>query len=111
MFGLGHTSLSTLPLFPTSNPPSHNPSLPTLTPTIPHSQPSLPQSLTPNPPPIPPSLPRLVCTGALTNAALLLALYPEAAQWVELVLMGGAMGVGNTGEMGGGYVCGRGQHG
>eukprot|EP00198_Chlamydomonas_reinhardtii_P002967 XP_001692303.1 predicted protein [Chlamydomonas reinhardtii] len=42
---------------------------------------------------------RLVCTGALTNAALLLALYPEAAQWVELVLMGGAMGVGNTGPV------------
>ncbi|KAG2425076.1 hypothetical protein HXX76_013985 [Chlamydomonas incerta] len=42
---------------------------------------------------------RLVCTGALTNAALLLALYPEAAAWVEVVLMGGAMGIGNTGPV------------
>ncbi|KAG2452151.1 hypothetical protein HYH02_003183 [Chlamydomonas schloesseri] len=42
---------------------------------------------------------RLVCTGALTNAALLLTLYPEASEWVEVVLMGGAMGVGNTGPV------------
>jgi hypothetical protein len=40
---------------------------------------------------------RLICTGALTNAALLLILYPEVQPMLEVVLMGGAMGVGNTG--------------
>lgn len=39
----------------------------------------------------------LVCTGALTNAALLLTLFPEAADEIEqIVLMGGAIGSGNT---------------
>lgn len=36
-------------------------------------------------------------TGALTNAALLLTLFPEAAEEIEqIVLMGGAIGSGNT---------------
>lgn len=35
--------------------------------------------------------------GALTNAALLLTLFPEAAEEIEqIVLMGGAIGPGNT---------------
>lgn len=39
----------------------------------------------------------LACTGALTNIALLLTLFPEAAAYVEeIVLMGGAVGSGNT---------------
>ncbi|KAK9808375.1 hypothetical protein WJX73_008616 [Symbiochloris irregularis] len=39
----------------------------------------------------------LVCTGVLTNAALLLLLYPEMADSLQqIVLMGGCMGVGNT---------------
>ena len=64
----------------------------------------------------------LICTGALTNAALLLSLYPELAPRVRVVLMGarartthagakqrrivarrggagGAMGRGNTGPV------------
>ena len=39
---------------------------------------------------------QLVATGALTNVALLLALYPEACGMLEVTLMGGALGVGNT---------------
>lgn len=42
---------------------------------------------------------RLVCTGALTNAALLLILYPEVVPHVDIVIMGGCMGVGNTGAV------------
>ncbi|GLC42326.1 hypothetical protein PLESTB_000659200 [Pleodorina starrii] len=42
---------------------------------------------------------RLVCTGALTNAALLLTVYPELSEMVEVVIMGGCMGVGNTGPV------------
>mmetsp|Transcript_18349 Transcript_18349/g.46362 ORF Transcript_18349/g.46362 Transcript_18349/m.46362 type:complete len:342 (-) Transcript_18349:220-1245(-) len=42
---------------------------------------------------------RLVCTGALTNAALLFSLYPELIPMVGVVIMGGAMGVGNTGPV------------
>lgn len=39
----------------------------------------------------------LVCTGALTNIALLLIMFPEAASYIEqIVLMGGAIGSGNT---------------
>ena len=39
----------------------------------------------------------LKCPGALTNAALLLTLFPEAAEEIEqIVLMGGAIGPGNT---------------
>lgn len=41
----------------------------------------------------------LVCTGALTNAALLLAVYPELVEVVEVVFMGGALGQGNTGPV------------
>lgn len=43
----------------------------------------------------------LICTGALTNAALLLTLYPELVSegMMELVLMGGALGLGNTGPV------------
>lgn len=38
----------------------------------------------------------LVCTGPLTNAALLLSVFPELAASMRLVLMGGSMGAGNT---------------
>ena len=39
----------------------------------------------------------LICTGALSNAALLLMLYPEVRELLEqIVIMGGCMGVGNT---------------
>ena len=31
----------------------------------------------------------LVCTGALTNAALLVSLFPEILPKIEIVLMGG----------------------
>ena len=38
-----------------------------------------------------------MCTAPLTNAALLLTLYPEVAGLLEqIVLMGGAIGSGNT---------------
>jgi inosine-uridine nucleoside N-ribohydrolase len=44
---------------------------------------------------------QLVCTGALTNAALAFMLFPELADrtHVEVTLMGGAMGIGNTGAV------------
>lgn len=44
---------------------------------------------------------QLVCTGALTNAALAFMLFPELAdpKYVEVTLMGGAIGVGNTGPV------------
>ena len=42
---------------------------------------------------------RVLCTGALTNVALLVSLYPEVIPRVEIVLMGGAMGLGNTGPV------------
>lgn len=42
---------------------------------------------------------RVVATGALTNVALLIILYPEVLAMVEIVLMGGALGVGNTGPV------------
>lgn len=39
----------------------------------------------------------LACTAALTNIALLLILFPEAAEFIEeIVFMGGAVGSGNT---------------
>jgi purine nucleosidase/pyrimidine-specific ribonucleoside hydrolase len=41
----------------------------------------------------------LVCTGALTNAALLLSVYPELAAAVHVVFMGGAVRGGNTGAV------------
>lgn len=36
---------------------------------------------------------QLICTGALTNAALLLLLYPEVTDMIEITIMGGAIGV------------------
>ncbi len=39
---------------------------------------------------------QLVCTGALSNAALLLMLFPEVMPMIEVTLMGGCLGVGNT---------------
>ncbi|KAL3155597.1 hypothetical protein ABBQ38_010852 [Trebouxia sp. C0009 RCD-2024] len=42
---------------------------------------------------------RVICTGALTNVALLVSLYPEVIPRLEVVLMGGAMGIGNTGPV------------
>jgi inosine-uridine nucleoside N-ribohydrolase len=41
----------------------------------------------------------LVCTGALTNAALLLSVYPELAPALRVVFMGGAVRGGNTGAV------------
>ena len=39
----------------------------------------------------------LVCTGALTNVALLITLFSEVAEHLEqIVFMGGAIGSGNT---------------
>lgn len=47
-------------------------------------------------PPPPPRV-ALVCTGALTNAALLFSVHPDAAALCEVFVMGGATtGVGNT---------------
>lgn len=40
-----------------------------------------------------------MATGALTNVALLLSLYPEVVHMVDVVIMGGCMGVGNTGPV------------
>lgn len=50
---------------------------------------------------------QLVCTGALTNAALAFMLFPELAEpaYVEVTLMGGAIGVGNTGPVQVGLQC------
>lgn len=42
---------------------------------------------------------QLVCTGALTNAALLVLLYPEVVPMIAVTIMGGCMGVGNTGPV------------
>ena len=41
----------------------------------------------------------LVCTGSLTNAALLITLFPDVAQMIRITIMGGAIGVGNTGPV------------
>jgi inosine-uridine nucleoside N-ribohydrolase len=41
----------------------------------------------------------LVCTGSLTNAALLLTLHPELKVHIQISLMGGALGIGNTGPV------------
>ncbi|PSC68749.1 N-D-ribosylpurine ribohydrolase [Micractinium conductrix] len=41
----------------------------------------------------------LVAVAALTNVALLLALYPEVIEMVEITIMGGCLGVGNTGPV------------
>lgn len=42
---------------------------------------------------------RLVATGALSNVALLIILYPEVLEKVEICVMGGCVGVGNTGPV------------
>lgn len=44
---------------------------------------------------------QLVCTGALTNTALAFMLFPELVDpaYVEVTLMGGAIGSGNTGPV------------
>lgn len=36
---------------------------------------------------------QLICTGALSNAAILLLLYPEVKPMIDITIMGGAMGV------------------
>lgn len=45
------------------------------------------------------TLARLVCTGALTNVAALIIIYPEVLNLIEIIIMGGALGVGNTGPV------------
>jgi inosine-uridine nucleoside N-ribohydrolase len=40
---------------------------------------------------------QLICTGALSNAAMLLLLYPEVKPLIEITIMGGAMGVSGVG--------------
>ena len=42
---------------------------------------------------------RVICTAALTNIALLVILYPEVLDRLEVVLMGGCTGTGNTGPV------------
>jgi inosine-uridine nucleoside N-ribohydrolase len=43
---------------------------------------------------------RLVATGALTDVAVLLILFPEVVDMLqEIVLMGGCLGIGNTGPV------------
>lgn len=42
---------------------------------------------------------QVVATGALTNVALLVILFPEVIDMIEIVLMGGALGLGNTGPV------------
>jgi inosine-uridine nucleoside N-ribohydrolase len=37
--------------------------------------------------------------GPLSNVAVLFMLYPEAIPMVEVVIMGGCLGVGNTGPV------------
>jgi hypothetical protein len=44
---------------------------------------------------------QLICTGALSNAAMLLLLYPEVKPLIEITIMGGAMGVSAAGSHGG----------
>ena len=39
---------------------------------------------------------QLVATGALTNVALLLILYPEVGRMIDITLMGGALGIGEA---------------
>jgi inosine-uridine nucleoside N-ribohydrolase len=42
----------------------------------------------------------VICTGPLTNMALLLINYPDCVNYIEkIVLMGGACGIGNTGPV------------
>ncbi|KAG1670981.1 hypothetical protein FOA52_014370 [Chlamydomonas sp. UWO 241] len=41
----------------------------------------------------------LVAIGALSNVALLLMLYPEVVPMIDIVIMGGCLGLGNTGPV------------
>lgn len=41
----------------------------------------------------------IIATGALTNVALLLILYPEISDMIDIVFMGGVLGIGNTGPV------------
>ncbi len=41
----------------------------------------------------------VVATGALTNIAVLFIMYPEVLSMVEVTIMGGALGLGNTGAV------------
>jgi inosine-uridine nucleoside N-ribohydrolase len=38
---------------------------------------------------------QLIATGALSNVAILLLIYPEVKPLIEITIMGGAMGVGS----------------
>ena len=42
---------------------------------------------------------QLIATGALTNIALLIILYPDIVDMVDITLMGGVLGIGNTGPV------------
>jgi len=39
----------------------------------------------------------LVCTASLTNVALLITIFPSIRSYIRITIMGGALGVGNTG--------------
>ena len=41
----------------------------------------------------------MVCTGPLTNAALLISVFPDVVTMIDIVLMGGSMAEGNTGPV------------
>lgn len=41
----------------------------------------------------------MVCTGSLTNLALLITLFPDLRSKLRVSLMGGALGIGNTGPV------------
>lgn len=42
---------------------------------------------------------QLVCTASLTNVSLLLTLFPDIKEHIAITIMGGAMGIGNTGPV------------
>ena len=42
---------------------------------------------------------QLVCTAPMTNVAVLFMAYPDVVSMVEVVFMGGTMGIGNTGPV------------
>ncbi|KAI3436772.1 hypothetical protein D9Q98_006184 [Chlorella vulgaris] len=42
---------------------------------------------------------QLIATAALTNVALLLTLFPEVIDMIEVTIMGGCLGLGNTGPV------------
>lgn len=39
---------------------------------------------------------QLVATGALTNVALLIILYPEVCSMIDITIMGGCVGIGGS---------------